>query len=136
MAFGFGNTAKAFEQSYMVLKDEYSELARALGFQRNAMFDDPLECHAEVLAKVVQLTQELAASNAWVDALTDCNVDPVRLLKDACAAAGGQAAWAKAHGFSPAYVNDVLQARREPADNICTALGCRRVVRFLKGAAA
>jgi hypothetical protein len=50
-------------------------------------------------------------------------------LREAVKAAGGQRAWALAHEFSAAYVNDVLQGRRALAKNICTALGItRRVV--------
>ncbi|HEY8578178.1 MAG TPA: hypothetical protein VIL88_17770 [Devosia sp.] len=63
-------------------------------------------------------------------------VDPVRLLWDACAAAGSQAAWAKAHSFSAPFVGDVLAGNRAPSDRLLTALGCRRVFYFVKGAAA
>lgn len=50
-------------------------------------------------------------------------------LREAVKAAGGQRAFARAHNFSAAYVNDVVLGRRVPAENICTALGVtRRVV--------
>lgn len=51
-------------------------------------------------------------------------------LRRECREAGGQSAWAKAHGVSPQYVCDVLNARREPGDMILAALGLRRVVRY------
>lgn len=44
--------------------------------------------------------------------------------------AGGQRAFAKLHGFSAAYVNDVLQGRRNLADNICKTIGIRRDVTY------
>jgi hypothetical protein len=40
---------------------------------------------------------------------------------------GDQQAWAKANGLSPAYVSDVLNGRRDPADKILAALGLRRL---------
>lgn len=51
-------------------------------------------------------------------------------LRDATYSAGGQRAWARAHGFSAAYVNDVLLGRRAPAENICAALGIKRIVTY------
>jgi DNA-binding transcriptional regulator YdaS (Cro superfamily) len=47
-------------------------------------------------------------------------------LRQALKAAGGQRAFARLHGFSAAYVNDVLHGRRYPAENICAALGVTR----------
>lgn len=44
-------------------------------------------------------------------------------LRKSCNAAGGQAAWAKKHEISAAYVNDVLRSRRLPGDKITRALG-------------
>jgi hypothetical protein len=39
--------------------------------------------------------------------------DKVRaMLLEVCREAGGQAAWARRHGFSLAYVNDVIAGRR------------------------
>jgi DNA-binding transcriptional regulator YdaS (Cro superfamily) len=52
-------------------------------------------------------------------------------LRVACKAAGGQSAWAERHSLSPAYVSDVLNARRDPGDSILRALGLRRVVRYV-----
>lgn len=40
-------------------------------------------------------------------------------------------AWAKEHGFSQAYVSDVLHGRRGVADRFAEALGYERVVTFV-----
>lgn len=53
-------------------------------------------------------------------------------LRRACTAAGGQKAWAEAHGIAPAHLNDVLMARRAVSDRILAALGLRRVERYAK----
>ena len=53
-------------------------------------------------------------------------------LRIACRAAGSQQAWAEAHGISPQYVSDVLNARRDPGDKILAALGYVRVVTYEK----
>jgi DNA-binding transcriptional regulator YdaS (Cro superfamily) len=58
------------------------------------------------------------------------------MMRAACKAAGGQAAWAEAHDMSPAYVSDVLNSRREPGPKILSALGLRKVVRYVAVAAA
>ncbi len=54
--------------------------------------------------------------------------DVLIMLKRACNASGSQKAWAKANGFSNSYVSDVLNKRRDPADEICKALGVERAV--------
>ncbi|MGX9966083.1 hypothetical protein ACVFYP_22345 [Roseomonas sp. F4] len=51
-------------------------------------------------------------------------------LRQACDAAGGQKAWAEAHGLTAQHVNDVLSCRREISDRVLAALGLRRVVRY------
>lgn len=60
-------------------------------------------------------------------------IDVFGRLRKECRAAGGQKAWAEAHGVSPQYVNDVLHARREPGESILRALGLRRVVTYRVG---
>lgn len=40
---------------------------------------------------------------------------------------GTQIAWAKAHGFTPPYVNEVLRGRRSPNAAILAALGLKPV---------
>lgn len=52
----------------------------------------------------------------------------IERLRAACATAGGQKAFAKAHGFTPGYVSDVLRGKRAPADRILAALGVERIV--------
>ncbi|UIJ73475.1 transcriptional regulator [Aurantimonas sp. HBX-1] len=58
------------------------------------------------------------------------------LLRQACADAGSQQAWAKAHGVSGVYVSDVLAGRREPGEAILAGLGLRLVVSYEKTTAA
>ncbi|MBC6716944.1 transcriptional regulator [Aurantimonas sp. DM33-3] len=52
------------------------------------------------------------------------------LLRQACANAGSQQAWATEHGVSPQYVGDVLLGRREPGDKILGGLGLRKIVTY------
>ena len=56
----------------------------------------------------------------------------IELLKKACAKAGSQKAWARAHGLSQAYVSDVLQRKRGISDSVAEALGYRVVVTYQK----
>ena len=44
-------------------------------------------------------------------------------LRQACKAAGGQAAFARSAGASPAYVSDVLSGKRLAGPKISSALG-------------
>lgn len=48
---------KALEQAWMSLKDDYAELARALGVKGDAWFGDPLKSHKEVIAVAKSLEQ-------------------------------------------------------------------------------
>lgn len=59
------------------------------------------------------------------------SVDVLVLLRTACKAAGGQAAWAARHDLSAAYVSDVLNARRAPGESILRPLGVARVTRYV-----
>ena len=53
-------------------------------------------------------------------------IDDVRLrLARECINAGGQAAFAKLHGLTKAYVSQVLNGHRPPSDKLCAALGVR-----------
>ncbi len=47
-------------------------------------------------------------------------------LKDACDQAGSQAAWARRHGMSAAYLHDVINGRRGLGQRILDALGLER----------
>ena len=49
-------------------------------------------------------------------------------LLSAIKSAGGQRQFAKAHGFSVAYVNDVVRGKRDLADRILVAIGIERKV--------
>ena len=51
----------------------------------------------------------------------------IGLLIRACEQAGSQAAWAKAHGVSAAYVSDVVNYRKSPGSKIVEAMGFERV---------
>ena len=51
------------------------------------------------------------------------SADEVReRLRKACEDAGSQAAWARDHGVSPAFVCDVLCGRRQPGELITLGL--------------
>jgi hypothetical protein len=52
--------------------------------------------------------------------------DVVALLKKRCG--NDQRAWAKQHGMSQQYVNDVLRFRRLPGDKITQALGLEKAL--------
>ena len=47
-------------------------------------------------------------------------------LRAACN--GDQQGWAAEHLFSPPYISDVLNGRREPAERILAALGLKKTV--------
>lgn len=49
-------------------------------------------------------------------------------LRAAVAGAGGQRAFAQAHGFTPGYINDVLRGKRALADRILATIGVERFV--------
>ena len=50
-----------------------------------------------------------------------------KLLKDACRLAGSQHRWSDRHGFSAAFVSDVLNGRKDPTEKLCRALNLRRL---------
>ena len=56
--------------------------------------------------------------------------DLIDILRVRCQERGSQKAWAEHHGLSPAYVNDILQGRREISDNFASLLGFERRVIF------
>ncbi len=49
-------------------------------------------------------------------------------LRDACRK--GAKAWALANGFSPQFISDVLQGRREVSEKLGFALGLQRMTVF------
>jgi DNA-binding transcriptional regulator YdaS (Cro superfamily) len=53
-------------------------------------------------------------------------------LRRACLSAGGQKAWAEAHGITPQHLNDVINCRREFSPRILEALGLIRVERYAR----
>jgi len=50
-------------------------------------------------------------------------VDVQELLRERCAAAGGQRAFAATHGFQVQYVSQVLHGQRPPSERLCQTLG-------------
>lgn len=44
--------------------------------------------------------------------------------------AGSQAAFARDHGMSAAYLNDVLNGRREPGQKVLDAVGAEKIVSY------
>lgn len=54
---------KSSEQAWMVLRDQYSEVANALGIEGDAWFGDPLCSHEEVVARAAYL-KSLESQNA------------------------------------------------------------------------
>ena len=49
------DTIKGLELDWLMLKDQYSEVARALGFGGDSFYGDPLVSHEEVVARAKQL---------------------------------------------------------------------------------
>jgi len=58
------------------------------------------------------------------------------VLADAVKKAGNQTAFAKQHGMSLAYVNDVIKKRAEPGQKILDALSLEKVVTYRRKAKA
>ena len=54
----------------------------------------------------------------------------VARLGKLCQHMGGQSNWAKANGVSTAYVNDILQGRREPGKKVLDVLGFEKRVYY------
>ena len=54
-------------------------------------------------------------------------IDVIEILSRACDEAGSQAEWGRLHGFSGAYVSDVLRGRRLISRRMLTALKLRLV---------
>lgn len=52
-------------------------------------------------------------------------------LRDQVVHLGSQAEWARKHGTSPAYVNDVLKRNREPGRLILKALKLRKITVYV-----
>ena len=49
----------------MILKDEYSELTRALGFKGDTFWGDTFVPHAEIVAKVKELMNKMYDPSGW-----------------------------------------------------------------------
>lgn len=55
----------------------------------------------------------------------------IEMLKAAVDAAGGQRAFARLHGLSAGYVNDVLRGKRGLSDRILKTIGVKRYVQTI-----
>jgi len=58
------------------------------------------------------------------------HADVLGRLRASIKEGGSQAAFAHAHGFSRAYLSDVVRVVRQISDRLAQALGFRRVVAF------
>jgi hypothetical protein len=59
--------AKYYEQAWMSLKDQYAELARAIGCEVDAWFGDPLDSHSEVVERANRLRSQVTAQTPAVN---------------------------------------------------------------------
>ena len=57
-------------------------------------------------------------------------VDIYAKLRTLCRDAGGQAAWSKKAGVSPAYISEVLNGRKPLGPKILAAVGYRAVTTY------
>jgi hypothetical protein len=70
------------------------------------------------------------AARSWLDADDVRRLLARRIFDEA---AGNRAAWAKNHGLSGAYVNDVLNGQRDPGKKILNVLGLEVVRHYRWG---
>ena len=49
---------ECLKQDWMLLLDEYSEVAKALGFKGNGFFDDVIEPHEVIVARANELREK------------------------------------------------------------------------------
>lgn len=66
--------AKANELAFMTTKDEYSAVARALGFEGDAFFGDPLASHQKIVARA----KEMALRSAAIDRILKSDDEKLR----------------------------------------------------------
>lgn len=55
----------------------------------------------------------------------------IERLHSAVADAGGQRAFARAHGLSVAYINDVLRGKRALSERVLATIGIRREIQHI-----
>jgi len=58
--------------------------------------------------------------------------DPYKIFIEYVRQCGSQKKAAKRLGISPAYVNDIMQKRKEISDNVASKLGYLRVIKLVK----
>lgn len=56
----------------------------------------------------------------------------LQLLRAECNKAGSMMAWAKAHGFSTAFISQVLGRQRSLTDRVLEALNLTKVVMYVQ----
>jgi len=56
----------------------------------------------------------------------------IRMIRRQIRDVGSQAQWAADHGISGAYLNDVLQGRRDPGEKMLRPMRLERVVTYRK----
>lgn len=56
--------------------------------------------------------------------------DIIDRLREAIQSAGSQRAFAKQHGISTQYINDVLRGRREIGQKILEVLGVEKIITY------
>lgn len=55
----------------------------------------------------------------------------IERLQEAVTAAGGQRAFARMHGLSVAYINDVLRGKRALSERVLATIGIRREIQHI-----
>lgn len=74
----------------------------------------------------------MTVNPAFATFLTMNREQLIALLRQECEKAGGQTAWARAHGMSQPYVWDVLSGDKPPSPRLLRALGLEREVVYRK----
>lgn len=56
----------------------------------------------------------------------------IQFLKEECNKAGSRMAWAQAHGFSAAFISQVLMRQRALTDRLLEQLNLTRIVQYVR----
>lgn len=123
--------------TYLFTDEQFDKLFEPVPFRPRGWRQDEPDAlreptRDEVKDRILRATPELYAHadnqrpTVWEPAQT-----LIEELRRRCQESGSQKAWAKANGISAAYVNDVIQGRREVSDNFAALLGFERRVVFV-----
>lgn len=63
--------AKEHEQAFMSAKDDYAEVARALGFTETTFFGDPMAMHGDIVARAKEAFAALTTNATNTGEITD-----------------------------------------------------------------